>query len=171
MDKPWLLLDVDGPLNPFRAMPGPRPHGYTSYRTKPSLWPHASALRVWLNAAHGARLRALPFDLVWATTWQGEANEWISPPLHLPKLPVIEWPRRQGRDPEGLHWKTRHAVRWAAGRPFAWVDDEISEADRAWVREHHDRPALLRWVDPGLGLREQDFAALLDWSKNLRTAG
>ena len=35
----------------------------------------------------------------------------------------------------GLCWKTRPLVEWAAGRPFAWVDDEITGADLdQWLR-------------------------------------
>ncbi|HEY0499937.1 MAG TPA: hypothetical protein VGD48_29600, partial [Kutzneria sp.] len=67
-------------------------------------------------------------------------------------------------DPDGIHWKTRHIVDWAAGRPFAWVDDELTPADRAWVADHHTGPALLHWVDPRLGLRDEDFDTLARWS-------
>ena len=34
----------------------------------------------------------------------------------------------------GLHYKTRALIEWAAERPFAWVDDEITDVDREWVR-------------------------------------
>ncbi|GAB3135026.1 hypothetical protein GCM10027258_06930 [Amycolatopsis stemonae] len=33
------------------------------------------------------------------------------------------------------HWKTRPIVEHAAGRPFACVDDETTDADRNWVAE------------------------------------
>ncbi|MBV8932773.1 MAG: hypothetical protein JOZ47_07375 [Kutzneria sp.] len=180
MDKPLLLLDVDGPLNPFAARPHRCPQGYATYRTKPSSWISANApkpafsvppLRVWLNAEHGARLKALPYDLVWATTWTHEANEWIGPPLDLPELPFVNWPRPRRIDPEGLHWKTRYAVEWVAGRPFAWVDDEIGQADRDWVALHHDAPALLHWVSPRRGLVEEDFRILADWARWLLCDG
>lgn len=176
MGRPLLLLDVDGPLYPFAAKPHRPPEGYTTYRTKPASWIAANAprqplfvrpLRVWLNVDHGARLLALPYDLVWATTWKQEANEWIGPPLHLPELPYVDWPRQHHTDPDGIHWKTRYLVEWAAGRPFAWVDDEITAADRAWVSCHHGAPALLHWVNPRLGLREADFAVLADWGRTL----
>jgi hypothetical protein len=38
-------------------------------------------------------------------------------------------------------------VTWAAGRPFAWVDDEITDADRDWVSAHHGGRALLHRVE------------------------
>ena len=52
---------------------------------------------------------------------------------------------------------------WAGRRPFIWLDDEITEADRAWVATHHHRPALLHRVDHEFGLTETDFTALADW--------
>ena len=54
-------------------------------------------------------------------------------------------------------------VDWAAGRPFAWADDEITAADRAWVSGHHPGPALLHWVEASGGLTGQDFTALDAW--------
>lgn len=51
---------------------------------------------------------------------------------------------------------------------FAWVDDEIGDADRRWVSAHHPGPALLHRVDPVSGLGNGDFAVLEAW---LRTHG
>ncbi|MFG3138093.1 hypothetical protein ACGFZA_18020 [Streptomyces sp. NPDC048211] len=63
----------------------------------------------------------------------------------------------------GVFWKTPEIVAWAAGRAFAWIDDEITQADHAWVKEHHDGPALLRRIDARRGLVADDFAALTAW--------
>lgn len=185
IQRPLLLLDVDGPLNPYAAKPERRPDGYATFRMRPPSWlaspaalrpygrPRAAEyvrpLRVWLDPGHGSRLRALPFDLVWATTWMHEANQFIAPVLSLPELPVIEWPSvdPHRQDPEGLHWKTRHVAAWARGRAFAWVDDELTDADHAWIAAHHDRPALLHHVDPRRGLAAQDFAALEAWASRI----
>jgi len=113
------------------------------------------------------RLAALPCDLVWATTWMDDANETIAPRIGLPQLAVVIWPEPTDTDEHdernGLHWKTRALVDWAAGRPFAWVDDEITDTDRAWVSVHHPGHALLHRVDPRLGLTDADYAALKDW--------
>nr|WP_181768337.1 hypothetical protein [Streptomyces albidus (ex Kaewkla and Franco 2022)] len=170
---PLLLLDVDGPLNPFAARWRLRPRGYTTHRFKPANWlaRHAPLpaedvrpLRVWLKPGHGAQLTALPYDLVWATTWMHGANEHIGPVLGLPELPVIEWRELFTPGPQGAHWKLPQIVEWARGRPFAWVDDGITDDDKLYVSEHHDGPALLHWVDPGRGLRAKDFAALRSWA-------
>ncbi len=168
--RPLLLLDVDGPLNPFAAKPERRPAGYTTHRMRPDGWDDRSLkpLRVWLNPSHGPALLALPYDLVWATTWRHDANTWIAPRLGLPELPVIDWQVNRTPDQDdGLHWKTRQCVEWAAGRPFAWVDDEISDADRDLVAAHHLGPALLHQVSAGLGLLPEDFGALHTWARKV----
>lgn len=179
--RPLLLLDVDGPLNPCDAPPHRRPAGYETHRLKPDVWiaQHAGLpehrvkpLRVWLNPAHGPALQALPFDLVWATTWEHDANEWIGWRIGLPRtddLPVIEFGDQFVSRPDGTYMKTWRVVEYAAGRPFAWVDDQITDIDRAYVDRHHDGPALLHWVDPAKGLTDDDFAVLADWAAQLTT--
>lgn len=72
---------------------------------------------------------------------------------------ITNWPD----GPDGVHWKTRPLVAWANGRPFAWVDDEITEPDRRWVAAHSPARALLHRVDPRRGLTEADFIALDAW--------
>lgn len=188
-DKPYLFLDVDGPLNPWAAKPHRRPEGYTTYRMLPPSWraseerrlteqgrPVASVkpLRVWLNSGHGAELLALPFTLVWATTWGQEANEWIGPRIGLPELPVVEWPEGARPAPSPywqaepeVYWKTRTIVEYAAGHPFAWVDDEITELDVEYVDKHHDGKSMLLEVSPRLGLLEPDFMTLATWAESI----
>ncbi|WP_406865004.1 HAD domain-containing protein [Streptomyces sp. HUAS MG47] len=163
--RPLLFLDVDGPLIPFGGEPG----AYPTYAPDPARTdPRANPLLARLDPAHGRRLAALPCELVWATTWMEEANESVAPRLGLPDLPVMPWPEEaEGADLDdrrlGLHGKTRALVARAGGRAFAWVDDEISAADRAWVTAHHPGPALLHRVDPRLGLTERDYAELAAW--------
>lgn len=107
------------------------------------------------------------FDWVWATTWEEEANTFVAPVLGLPELPFIPWPSPRPEPRGGVFWKTPGIVAWAKGRGFAWVDDEIAEADRTWVKEHHDGPALLHRIDPRRGLADNDFATLTAWAAGL----
>ncbi|MEU4220853.1 HAD domain-containing protein [Actinoplanes sp. NPDC026623] len=152
-DRPLLFLDVDGPLIPFRgratgqALAGPGA---------------GNPLLDRLDPADGRRLSGLGCQLVWATTWMADANEVIAPRLGLPELPVVEFP---DDDPPGfgLHWKTRFLARWAGGRPFIWLDDEISPADRLWIRANYQGRALVHRVDPFAGLTEADFALIRRW--------
>ncbi|MBM9506304.1 hypothetical protein [Actinacidiphila acididurans] len=174
MSRPLLFLDVDGPLNPYAAKPQRRPDGYITLRVprnsetaeeeRASLSRRRS-LRVWLNPAHGPALLRLGYELCWATTWMAEANRWIAPALGLPELPFVDFGDALFRDrPDGVHWKTAPLVDYADGRAFAWVDDEQSDRDQAYVTGHHRGPALLHHVNPRLGLREDDFRDLADFA-------
>ena len=160
--RPLLFLDVDGPLIPFGLPPEELPV-YPGPGADDS---HPGLARI--NPEHGRRLAALSCELVWATAWEHEANEWVAPRIGLPQLAVVTWPSLSVADEErderiGLHWKTRTLIDWAAGRPFAWVDDELTAVDRAWVRAHHPGPALLHRVDSSQGLAEDDFKVLGEW--------
>ncbi|WP_445529056.1 HAD domain-containing protein [Streptomyces cyslabdanicus] len=164
-ERPFLFLDVDGPLIPFGSSSDPLPAPASGFH--PSL-DEGNPLLARLDPGLGPRLMALGCHLVWASTWMEEANEVVAPRLGLPRLPVVEWPDICADDsPHGLHWKTRRLVEWADRRPFIWVDDEISTMDRLWVAAQHPGPSLLHRVAPTRGLVDADFRALTDW---LRTA-
>ncbi|MGV8847695.1 hypothetical protein [Tessaracoccus sp.] len=167
--KPFLLLDVDGPLNPWRmSRLTARDNGYVSHQITVT----GQMYGVYLNPAHGAALLGLTdlVDLMWATTWEDSANELISPHLGLPSdLPVIYWPA------DALHpsthrgsWKTRHVLAAVNGNAFAWFDDDINRHDRTYVAATTGAgPSLLRRVEPHLGLTEADFSAVRDWARAL----
>ncbi|CAL9455586.1 hypothetical protein SUDANB108_02532 [Streptomyces sp. enrichment culture] len=159
--RPLLFLDVDGPLIPFGSPAGP-PRAADGGAWAPA--GPGNPLLTRLDPGIGPRLLALDCRLVWATTWGEEANEVVAPRLGLPRLPLVPWPDAEADDgPRGLHWKTRPLVEWADGRPFIWVDDEISGVDRQWVDAGHPAPSLLHRVDPAEGLGHADFRALAGW--------
>ncbi|MFG1793674.1 HAD domain-containing protein [Nocardia sp. NPDC049149] len=157
-DRPLLFLDVDGPLLPF---------GGTDKQSA-SLCDEdaANPLVAQLDPALGPLLSNLGCELIWATTWSHDANQYIGPLLGLPTLAVMEWPEST-TDPIdtwfGLHWKTRALVERAAGRTFLWIDDEISDSDEEWVSTQHTGRALLYRVDPRVGLRPNDFDVIATW--------
>ena len=151
-----LFLDVDGPLSPYRSTQ--RRSGYRAWTLNGS--------HVLLNPDHGPALLDLPYELVWSTTWEHDANTHIAPCLGLPHLPVCEFPDEVDA-PHTVGFKTPAIVEYATGRPFAWVDDEITDADREWVAQRHKGPALLHWVNPAVGLVESDFEALAAWARTL----
>lgn len=180
--KPILFLDVDGPLNPYAAKPHRRPEGYSTHRFNPltedgvTRWTvhHKHPLRVWLNPSHGPSLLGLGFDLVWATTWEAEANDWIGPHIGLPELPWVAFDRRPSPlpgmpdrtvldtspGPGGTYFKTAQLVRWADGRPFVWVDDEITLTDAEWIAQETLMRSDACLVSPRTGLTEPDFRRL-----------
>ena len=162
MPQPLLFIDVDGPLNPFRAGPSDL-EGYTVHRLRPTGWePPARPLDVWLNPDHGEELLALPYELVWATTWEDEANTMIGPVLGLPELPVVKLPGPLDAR-HGLFFKTPVLAEYAQERPFAWIDDGITERDRVWLARNHIADVLPHRIDPAVGLWEKDFDLLADW--------
>ena len=159
--RPLLFLDVDGTLLPFgagarRATAGPVAASVDAVAGNPLL--------ARLDLRLGPLLSGLPCDLVWATTWMGEANDVLCPLLGLPTLPVITWPDEDEDEGDGrVHWKTRGLVSWAAGRPFVWLDDEVTDVDRRWVRQNHHADVLLHQVTPSTGLTNADLAVVTAW--------
>ncbi|MEV0276085.1 hypothetical protein AB0I22_06825 [Streptomyces sp. NPDC050610] len=180
MSRPLLFLDVDGPLSPYAAEPEWCPNGYTTLRVpRDSVIPEEHRelslrwrpLRVRLDPEHGPALLRLDYELCWATSWMADANRWIAPALGLPELPFVDFgPALFQERPDGVHWKTAPLVDYARGRPFAWVDDEQSDLDQAYVTGHHHAPGLLYHVNPRIGLCEDDFGALADFALSLGRA-
>lgn len=167
MTRPLLFLNVDGTLLP---LDGSKPLDDASDWDE---WQETgNPLLTRVERAHGPRLLALGCELIWATAWMEDANEVIAPLLGLPPLPVAALPdRRPDGLPDGLHWKTRVLVELANGRPFVWLDDELTVSDEAWVTNNHPGAALLHRVDPGRGLSEGDLAFVGAWLSTAVTDG
>ncbi len=159
--RPYLLLDVDGPLNPHRAVEPPPGYDRHTIREGEKTW------NLLLNQQHGVELNGLAdvFQLVWASSWEHGANRLIAARLGLPDtLPVIVWPKGP-RDRSQRSWKTPYVADWVGDRPFVWIDDEIDDRDRAYLTERSDLgPHLLHPVEADRGLDLSDFAAIRAWA-------
>lgn len=149
-----LLIDVDGVLNPF-VPGGVVPVGFDEHRI--------DGMRVLLTPRHGEWLRSLAtdFDLVWASTWESDANRHIGAVLGLPPLPHIVF-----RAPEAWaqEWtrKLPGVDAFARDRPLAWIDDRFGAEERQWA---HDRtaggiPTLLVETDGSVGLTQGDVSII-----------
>lgn len=168
--KPLLLLDVDGPLNPFGAKPERRPVGYTTHRLVLDGWTERRPLRVWLNPDHGRKLTELAaefsLELAWATTWQHDANRLIGQLIGLPVLPVIEF----GNALRTSAWKWNAVSAYAEDRPLAWLDDDFHnwrDGRAAFDIVRADKPTLLRTVDRSIGMTDADLDAVATWAMGL----
>jgi hypothetical protein len=165
--RPLLLLDIDGPLNPYRAKEVPPGYELQEIQEGDKRW------TLLLNQQHGIELNALAeiFDLAWATSWEHGANRLIAPRLGLPDdLPVIVWPAdaREAVAP-GLSWKTAYLAEWVGGRPFVWVDDEVNRYDGAWLRARDGMGVhLLHRVEADRGLVQADFEVIRAWGEGGR---
>ncbi|WP_084964677.1 HAD domain-containing protein [Thermoactinospora rubra] len=156
--RPLVLVDVDGVLNPLAARPGFR-------RYQCAIRDETYTVR--LNEAHGTWLMELALsaraELVWATTWEEAANEWIAPRIGLPPLPVI--PMAPDLPCElGEMFKTPHVAEYVAGRPFVWFDDQVFEEDEKYLGARRGiGPFLLINVDPRLGLTREHIECAREW--------
>lgn len=171
MDKFAILLDVDGPLNPYAAKATQRPEGYETHRAFPSGWEMGKGLRLWLKPSHGAELMALGGELIWATTWEFEADEWVGCHIGLPKLPVIDWIDKDYYNPEGLYWKTKRVVSWMnenrPGIPFIWLDDEIGRPDRDFIEQNAAPGSRILIISPRIGINSDDYEVITEWKQDL----
>jgi hypothetical protein len=61
------------------------------------------------------------------------------------------------------HWKVDAIDEYAAGRPAAWIDDNLDERCRAWA-ERRSAPTLLVETQAAVGITEEDVERLLRWA-------
>jgi hypothetical protein len=94
-----------------------------------------------------------------------DATVLVASRLELPELPVVEFPDDDEEPERGLHWKTSFLTRWASGRPFVWLDDEIADVDQRWVQTRYPGTALLHRVDPFVGLTDATSPGLVHGSQ------
>ena len=165
-ERPWLLIDVDGVLNPLMVA-----DDFELHELRPIGWT-GPPLTVQLTPRHGEWITALTdvFDLVWATTWEQSANLLISPIVGLPTdLPVIPFVEPRLRHDWEVSFKSPSVARWVEGHSFVWLDDSIGAADTRWFEKVTGvGPFLLRSIDPLVGLTEADCAVAREWGESLR---
>jgi hypothetical protein len=156
MNRPLLLLDVDGVLNPY-GTPQP-PAGYTEH----DLFPGEEPVRV--NPVHGAWIAeaGAVLDIAWATSWNNEANQLLAPLLHIAALPVVTMPAPPFHPSD----KIPLIAAYAGQRPAAWIDDLHTPQARSWAATRTS-PTLLITADPAIGLTREAIDHVLAWARRL----
>lgn len=157
MDRPLLLLDVDGVLNPY-GTPQPPP-GYTEHH----MFPGEEPVRV--NPAHGSWITeaGTVLDIAWATSWNDEANQLLAPLLHIAPLPVVTMPPPPF-DPSD---KIPLIAAYARERPAAWIDDLHTAQAHDWAATRTS-PTLLITADPAIGLTRNSIDHVIAWASDPR---
>ena len=153
VDRPLLLLDVDGVLNPYG---GECPAGYTEHVLFPD---EIEPVRVCVD--HGEWIAELAgvYEVVWATAWGEEANRLLAPLLGVPRMPVVPFPQV----PFSADLKVPAIDALAGDRPAAWIDDMLGPAAYDWAARRV-APTLLLPVDPLVGWNRQIVERALEWA-------
>ncbi len=164
MNKPLLGLDVDGVLNAF-ASPYDLPTHTEAY---------VGGYWVLLNTEdHPKWIAELQehFEIVWATMWTHNANEFIAPILDIGPFPVID----HNAIPESVDQRQLGSIDslkivtidpFVGDRPFAWIDDDISVAAKTWASAR-TAPTKLVAPDPIYGIQREHVDELIAWAKGL----
>jgi hypothetical protein len=159
MEKPLLLMDVDGVISLF---------GFDPARPPAGRFEMVDGIAHFLSATAGEHLRQLAevFELAWCTGWDEKANEYLPLALGLAaELPLVLFDDRDR--PPSAHWKVAGIDAWVdPGRPLAWVDDAHDLRCRTWATER-TAPTLLVTTDPASGLTDAHVAELRAWARRL----
>lgn len=162
---PIVVLDVDGVLNPYARRDGEQAgfEDFTEHRAR------GFVLR--LSRQMGARIRRLPAEIVWSTTWADTVDEDIVDHVGLP--PGLRVAARPPTETTELltNWKLVQVRRFIEGerRPFAWLDDDALDwpgpdgaTARTWAATL-EVPARLIAPRPELGLTPAELDDLESW--------
>jgi hypothetical protein len=157
MNRPLLLIDVDGVISLFGFDPQRRPAGRFEM---------VDGIAHFISATAGEHLRRLceAYEPAWCTGWEEKANEYLPRALGLPEpLPHLSF---EGTTPQvDGHWKLRAIDRYAGrDRPVAWIDDAHDERCEEWASARPG-PTLLVGTDPALGLTGEHVERLLGWAE------
>jgi hypothetical protein len=159
MEKPLLLIDVDGVISLF---------GFDPARPPAGRFEMVDGIAHLLSATAGEHLRVLsgPFELVWCTGWEEKANEYLPLALELPgPLPHVIFDECDR--PPSAHWKVAGIeANVDPLRPLAWVDDAHDDRCTVWASARV-APTLLVSTDPAVGLTGAHVRRLQDWAKGL----
>jgi hypothetical protein len=159
--RPLILVDVDDVLNLIEFSSAARRHlaHHHGWR-RGKAWSGGREYQLIVNPAHGRLLRDLAgvagAELAWATTLEDAANMYVAPLLGLPRLPAVI--------PAPVGEKAAHVVRWTAGRPWVWLDNDQGElAAASRLARQAGQPHQCVPINPAIGLTARDAELARTW--------
>lgn len=165
--RPWVLVDIDGVLNPEKNQ---AERGFTPYRLK------GEEYLVWLHPEHGRMLNELDreglVDLRWGTTWNDAANRMVGPAIGLDRRWDFVNIDRAAAGPVrfGHNWKAVSVREGVGDQAFAWLDDAITEPDRLWAEDRvldEGIPTLLMPIDRNVGMQPSHLDEVRHWARSV----
>jgi Swiss Army Knife RNA repair-like protein len=158
MDRPLLLIDIDGVISLF---------GFDATQPPPGRFLLVDGIPHFLSAAAAGLIADLrhEFELVWCSGWEEKADEYLPLALGLPAgLAHLTFDATPGAD-LGRHWKLS-AIDGYAGpdRPLAWIDDQFDESCHRWARAR-PAPTELVATDPAVGLTAEHVSRVRAWAR------
>ena len=159
MTKPWLLIDIDGVLNPTWGNLGVEENGARVEHVPTN----SGTFRVVFPKGHAEMLLAMQdsFNLAWCTWWMDEANGSFRELAGLPELPVVRFDRRR----DGFS-KVPGILRFVGDTPFVWLDDDVTIHEAEELRESHSSFMVVE-VNPYSGLTQEHLNVAREWEEEL----
>ena len=115
--------------------------------------------KLFLDPADGAKLKSLPGELAWGTTWELDADSQVGVHVGLPPLRLV------ARTIEGDPDKVPGILRAAQGRPIVWCEDDTLPER---VAQLATQPHLVVRCDPGDGLTDENIEQAREWLEALK---
>lgn len=147
VEKVKLFLDVDGVIN----------HWPSDFPTE---FPVKSATcmryQITYHAPIWKELAALDVDITWLTTWCELANEWISPLINFPELPVLG-SRKELEWDNSSWWKLDQIRDLNLTEPFIWIDDELGHYREYIYNTWDNIPPEHLFISPKGSFNNQDL--------------
>ncbi|HEX3691480.1 MAG TPA: HAD domain-containing protein [Solirubrobacteraceae bacterium] len=160
MDRPLLLIDIDGVISLF---------GFDATRPPPGRFLLVDGIPHFLSAGAADLLGDLDddFELVWCSGWEEKADEYLPFALGLPAgLRHLTFAGAAAKDPE-RHWKLPAIERYAGpDRALAWIDDQFDLTCHDWA-DARRAPTELVATNPAVGLTAEHVARVRAWAQAL----
>jgi hypothetical protein len=160
MDRPLLLIDIDGVISLF---------GFDAAKPPAGRLVLVDGIPHFLSAGAAELLGGLhdDFELVWCSGWEEKADEYLPFALGLPAgLAHLTFATSPSADAT-RHWKLGAIDAYAGPeRPVAWIDDQFDESCHEWARVR-PAPTTLVATDPAVGLTADHVARVRAWATAL----